>query len=205
MANVYNDNVAQVDVLQRWDGQEVENTLYFFSTVPITPLSLDDLAINMRDRWQTEMLPLQSSQVAFFAVSVTHLTPVPAMFAISPALTPNIGGDSNPASPNNVTLAISFQTGLSGRSYRGRNYWIGLTEPNVFNSTVASGLRASIVAAYATMIGVDSVATNWTWCIYSRYVNNVPRETGLAQDVTSVAILDDVVDSQRRRLPGRGR
>lgn len=205
MPDVYNDNVAKADVIHSWDGQLVENTLYFFSTVPITQANIQALADGLRSYWQTVMLPLMSSQVGFLVVETTHMTPVPALTGASAATVPNAGGDSNPASPNSTTLAVSFRTGVSGRSYRGRNYWIGLTEPNVVNSTVSTTLAAAVAAAYAGMIGLNSVADDWRWGVYSRRLNNADRETGMFNDVTSVVIVDHVVDSQRRRLPGRGR
>lgn len=205
MASVYNDNVAQADVVHIWDGQTVENVLYFFYTNPINEAGLLNLATGLRDYWQTNMLPLMSSLVAFQYVEVTHLTPSPAYTATVPANSPNVGGDSNPASPNNVSITVSFRTGVTGRSYRGRNYWLGLTEPNVINSSVNPAHAALIVDAYAGMTGPDTIATDWRWGVYSRYVNGVPRETGQFTDITTVLITDYVVDSQRRRLPGRGR
>lgn len=204
MPDVYNPNVAKVDVIHMWDGQRVENTLYFYATTEPVYADLLSLATAVRDYWQANMLPLMSSQVAFMEVEVTKMEPVPAEYANVAALSPNIGADNNPALPNSVTLAVSFRTGLTGRSYRGRNYWLGLTEPNVTNNEVSPGLAVNIVAAYSGMSGAASIAPGWTWSVYSRIVNGVPRETGLSQDVTSVSIVDYTIDSQRRRLPGRG-
>jgi len=205
MPPVLNPNVAQVDMLHSWDNQTVENSLYFFSTIAPDNSDLQELSDNLLLHWQTTMLPLMSSQVALIAVEATLLIPVPALVAVSPATLPNLGGDSNPATPNSTTIAISFRTGLSGRSYRGRNYWLGLTEPNVVNNSVSSTLLQDVADAYAGMIGANTIASNWTWGVYSRRVDNTNRETGLFTDITGVIITDDIVDSQRRRLPGRGR
>lgn len=205
MPFVGNDNVAQVNVSMLWDSQGVENTLYFFSTTPITEARLYSLAAGVGLLWQTNMMPLMSSQVILNEVNAIQLVPVPAPTAAWSPSTLIVGGDNGAAMPNNVTTTITFRTGLSGRSYRGRNYWIGITEPNVVNNTVNNGLILNILAAYALMIGPGEVDSDWTWSVYSRYVNNAPRETGLSQDVTSVGSFDNTVDSQRRRLPGRGR
>lgn len=205
MATVYNPNVARVDLLHLWDSQEVENTLYFFSTTEPNQAALQDLADGVRLYWQTNMLPLMSSEVAFLLAEVTKLEPVPAEFASAPAALPNIGGNGGAALPNSVSIAVSFRTGLTGRSYRGRNYWLGLTETTVQDNEITSAHAAAIVAAYAGMMGSNVVTDFWTWGVYSQRTNNAPRETGLFQDITSVAIVDYTIDSQRRRLPGRGR
>jgi len=205
MSFVGNENVAEATVVHVQDNQLLVNTLYFFSTVPITEANLYALASGLGDIWENTFMPLKSSTVFLSEVNVIQLVPVPAPTAAWSPLTVVQGGDTNAASPNNVSLAISFRTGLSGRSYRGRNYWIGFTEPNVTNNQIDGTLVNSILAAYTLLIGVDAVASDWTWSVYSRYVNGVERETGTSTDVTSVGTTDSIVDSQRRRLPGRGR
>lgn len=205
MPFVGNENVAQCNVVHLQDNQVLENTLYFFSTTPITEARLYELASALGTIWVDVFMPLKCSQVRLNEVNAMQLVPVPAPTAAWSPASPVVGGDSNAASPNSVTLAISLRTGLSGRSYRGRNYWIGLTEPTVTNNLVDSGLIGDILAAYSLLIGPDAVAESWTWSVYSRYVNNTPRETGTSIDVSSVGTTDNVVDSQRRRLPGRGR
>jgi hypothetical protein len=205
MPFVGNDNVAEVNVVHYWDGQKVENLLYFFATVVPGDQDLLDLATGVGTYWQTNMLPIMSNQVSMFLVEAVHLTPPPAFtgtWAPSGTIT---GGDSNAALPNNVTLSVSFRTGLTGRSYRGRNYWLGLTEPEVTNNVVSPSRTAAITAAYAGMMGNDAVVGGWHWGVYSRRHLNADRETGLFTAVTSIVIVDAQVDSQRRRLPGRGR
>lgn len=205
MAFVGNDNVAEATVVHVQDSQLLVNTLYFFSTIPITEARLLELATGLGASWTALFMPLKASAVYLSEINVIQLVPVPAPTAAWSPPTVVQGGNSNPASPNNVSLAVSFRTGLSGRSYRGRNYWLGFTEPDVTNNQIDSALILDILAAYTSLIGANSVADDWTWCVYSRYVNGVERETGMAQDVTSVGTTDGIVDSQRRRLPGRGR
>jgi len=205
MADVWNPNVARVDLIHQWDDQKVENTLYFFSTVEPGEIDLQDLADGIRTYWQTNMMPLMSAQVSLFAVEVTKMEPTPAQTALAVPTIPNNGSLTAPALPNSVSLAVSFRTGLTGRSYRGRNFWLGLTEDDVVNNVVDGDLRTDIVAAYGGMIGDGAVVLGWTWVVYSRFVDGVPRETGMSTDVTAVVIIDGVVAAQRRRLPGRGR
>jgi hypothetical protein len=107
--------------------------------------------------------------------------------------------------PNNVALCVSFRTEGRGRSARGRNYISGHAETslsgNTFNATVSNGIRD----AYEELLDATTYTGSWTWVVLSRFEDGVARAAGLVQPVTAVVLTDTTVDSQRRRLPGRGR
>jgi hypothetical protein len=73
---------------------------------------------------------------------------------------------------------------------------------NTFDATKADNL----VQAY-----IDGILTNaditasWEMVVVSTVENKAPRASALVQPVTSVLYTDLTVDSQRRRLTGRGR
>jgi hypothetical protein len=70
---------------------------------------------------------------------------------------------------------------------------------NEVNGTFLAGL----IASYADLLGHVNIGAN-TLCVVSRFHNNSARVSGVATDILSVSA-DPVIDSQRRRLPGRGR
>jgi hypothetical protein len=105
--------------------------------------------------------------------------------------------------PNNVTWAIKFNTANRGRSGRGRNYIIGLTKPKVAANLLNPITAGQFVDGYLDLL-TDLAASDWEWVVYSRFEDKVERTTGLAQPVVSVSFADLILDSQRRRLPGRG-
>lgn len=112
--------------------------------------------------------------------------------------------------PGNVTMSVSFRTALRGRSFRGRNYVAGLTEDQVAGNIFISTLSASWKAAYEA-IAAAIASTGWTWVVVSRFSGvdavtkePIPRAAGVTTPVLSVIVVDDFVDSQRRRLAGRG-
>jgi hypothetical protein len=105
--------------------------------------------------------------------------------------------------PNNCSLAVSFKTGLGGRTNRGRIFWPSFLESEVTDQRVLSGKQASILALMGGFIGNNTIATGWVWSVISRK-ELVPAGPGRAVPVTSVVLNDDVIDSMRRRLPGRG-
>jgi hypothetical protein len=120
-------------------------------------------------------------------------------------------GDLNDAPlPNNVTLTVSFRTANRGRSFRGRNYVVGLGETQVAGNTVAPSVITAFDGIYSQLLA-SPVAAIATWVVVSRFSGvdpvtkePIPRVTGIATPITSVTVVDNVVDSQRRRLPKRG-
>lgn len=105
--------------------------------------------------------------------------------------------------PNNVTLCIKWTTENRGRSFRGRTYHVGLTESQVTDNEVVAVAMGQFTTAYGALL-TDLATAGWPLVIASRYANNQPRITGVATLVTGFSI-DPFIDSQRRRLPGRGR
>lgn len=115
------------------------------------------------------------------------------------------GKDATGHTPNNVTFAIKHSTGFRGRSRRGRTYWLaiprGVLQPNsnFLNDTYVANVVASMGRLLAAMhtLGADMV-------VVSKRHDNAWRTAALVTPVTNFTA-DDAVDSQRRRLAGRGK
>jgi hypothetical protein len=109
------------------------------------------------------------------------------------------------------TFVVSFRTDLRGRSFRGRNYVIGLTEDMVDGNSLEAGVSEPWRLAYAHL-GTLVADIDWTWVVVSRFSGvsgsppePTPRVAGVTTPITSVVVVDQFIDSQRRRLSGRGR
>jgi hypothetical protein len=114
-----------------------------------------------------------------------------------------LGGDQS--SPANVTACISFRTGLSGRSYRGRNYIAGIQEEDTSGSRFAAALLTGLQSAYEALGDVlTGLANPAQHVVLSRYALGSLRPEAIPTAVLSYLFVDDAVDSQRRRLIGRG-
>lgn len=189
--------------------QRVENTLYFLAESAWSAADLTTLGENMIAWWTAEMAPNFSEDLALHEVYLTSL-----QSSTSPAVTvvpeENILGEvGEPADANNVSLCVSFRTNIRGRSFRGRNYCVGLPKASVVSSRVSPGLVANIVAAY-DVLRTATPAPASLWVAVSRFSgvdvdgDPIPRVTGLHTEISAVLAVDNVVDSQRRRLPTRG-
>lgn len=202
MAFIPVPDVAMVELVFRQDGQVCENTLYFQGAASWDATNLTTLAEEVRDWWIAGPRLDTSDTVGLTSVKATSLASQSAPGVEVTDLLPADGTEVSPPLPNNVTQAVTFVTALRGRSYRGRNYRVGLTEAMVVANQVDVGYTTSWVGFYQTL-DTDVTVNSAQHVVVSRYENNVPRATGVATPVVSYKA-DRVIDSQRRRLPGRG-
>jgi hypothetical protein len=167
---------------------------------------VDTLATELRSFWEDELAGHVVQDLELNEIYITDLTSNTAptyTYPISPASTGDLAGAPL---PSNCTFCVSFRTDGRGRSSRGRNYVAGLAESNV-NGNVLDPVDADgIVAAYTNGILANVTLDGYfTWVVLSQYENKQPRTNALAQPVLSVLYTDRIIDSQRRRLTGRGK
>lgn len=196
-------NTARCELRYTQNGQQVANIFHVEKEGPLTVLDLQDIGTALVE-WWGEHLDLVSTAVTLREIDIRDLTTASGIGILWNDGLPLIGGVASPPLPNNVTLAIKWGTGLSGRSFRGRTYHVGLCESQVTQSELESAVIAPLLASYnalPTMI----TGSGYTLVVVSRYANNAPRPAGVTTPILNAAYADTVIDSQRRRLPGRGR
>lgn len=203
MATPIWENVAKVAVMTRSDTQNWVNTLWFEHEGSITPEDLNDLAEAIWDWYETEIIGLVSDAVELYSVSARDYT-VPNGNIRYETRTAVAGGRSSGLLPSNVTMTVKFESGIASRAGRGRNYVVGLTEDMVSGDDVVSPYATDYVDAYGELIAYVG-PLGWSHVIASAAQCN--EEPGICQgDVYPVLNYgtDGIVDSQRRRLKGRG-
>lgn len=207
MAFIPSPGVVQAEIRGTIGESNVENVLYFQTTAPpVTLAAMDNLGQNLDQFWYNRMQSLLPTGYAFREIYLTDQTS-----ATGPAVTVANGvwNGTRPTTqgmmPNNATITISFRTAGRGRSQRGRNYVCGLSRNDVTANTVNQTLLTAIEDAYSELLvgGAFAVAP-WLWVVLSRRTNNADRPQGLATTIQRVVVVDAIIDSQRRRLPGRG-
>src|SRR5437867_4645829 len=203
-------NTALVEVRVIVNGQKCESTLWMEHATAIDATALGAIGIAVRDWYIAGPMTIQTSALQLIEVVSTDMTTATGLQDVSVPSSPTFGGSTANAVPNNVTMSISFRTGTRGRSFRGRNYVLGMTEDQIAGNQVVAGLSALWVGHYEDLIGVAADA-GWTWVVASRFSGvdpttgePIPRSTGITTPVTTVLAVDDNIDSARRRLTGRG-
>lgn len=186
----------QVEVRGSLFGQLVENVWHVQGPDPFDATVAADVASTFQADYVGIMGAL-SQDYSISQIFVHNLAGTASgefTLTISP---PQTGGSTNPALPGNVAFCISLRTALAGRSTRGRKYFAGISEVSVTGNVLDQGDIDAILAGVATLR--DDLETNLTpMSIFS------PTNLTLVP-VVSVVSVDNIVDSQRRRLTGRGR
>lgn len=195
------------------DGQDIENTLWFGSELGVVS-SADVSALGgSLSGWITTnfMNNIPAAVVAnFMSVRAMDVVNGPGQDFF---LGSTPGAIADDPLPNEVTLAVSFRTGNTGRGSRGRNYIPALGRSNVTGNIVDGALMDNILTSY-NGLNTEISGTGFVHIVAHRFSGftivagkkvPTPLSVGVAQPVLSYIFADNVVDAQRRRGPGRGR
>lgn len=198
------ENTALVELVYSLpQGQIGENTFHVQNTEAFTANSLGVLAAAFASWYTGHWNARVSGTTSLTKVRCTDLTSQYAPGVEYTTGLPVNGNLTGNGLPNNVSVSIKFNTGLRGRSYRGRIYALGLTDNAVNGNTVQSAWASGAITALETLVS-EHIPVGMNLVVVSKYHNKTPRSAGVTTIVTSFSI-DMTPDSQRRRLPGRGR
>lgn len=159
------------------------------------------LALAGYNWWSADGRDLLSNEVTLRQARATDMTSQGAPVAIE--VSGDAGTVAQPSLPLGSALVTSLRTALRGRSYRGRQYWSGIPitaqdDPTNVTSTFATALGTAIgqLLSDIAALGFDAV-------IASKQHNGAVTNPAATNEITDV-IVDTKLDSQRRRLEGRG-
>lgn len=197
-------NTAQVNMVCLWDDQRVENVFHVEQATPFDQVSLAVMGALFRDWWDTNLKPIVPSNISLILIALRALdsesAPAIDFTTNLPLAGTATGGNTL---PNNVTVAIKWTTELRGRSFRGRTFHIGLREDVVVGSRVDASFVPTLIAKYQALLD-DLEGLNAELVVASRISNGNYRTQGVTTAVKGLFV-DPIIDSQRRRLPSRGR
>lgn len=179
------------------DTRELQHVFHVQAASTVTLADLIAAANACRDWWANTYRTQATSQVCLYSVVATDMS-VQGGMQYTANISPAVCGASAAAPTSaNVTGTISWRTGRTGRRYRGRTYAVGFTEPSVNDTDTMIGQLVSDLA---------SAAADWILRILAANLNPVVASFtyATAEPILS-AVIENVVDSMRRRLPKRGR
>lgn len=202
-------HVAKLTVLwtNTYEGNKCESVFYLRDTTDemfIAPTATCDLV------WTAVVdciVPNISAAVVFNGVGFEDVRTFPfGGVEVPETATPGTSSVGGAQLPSSVSLAIKKSTATLGRSGRGRWFWpVGQASNLVEGNTVASASAAAWVGGLeAFQAQIESTIAPAEMGINSYYSGKVLRSTALFSRITGWGVTDLNVDSQRRRLPGRG-
>lgn len=205
MAFIAAPNVVKVELRYVCLDQQVENVIHFrkVDASEITLADMDQIGQAVVEWHETSVQPGQHPGCWLMSLHMSDLTTDSGIVVDYTAGLPHQGEYATGAAlPNNVTVAVKLATPYRGRSYQGRQYVIGMSEELINGNTIVPTTYTSYTNAYSALIGI--LLPDWALVVVSYQVNKTPRTVAHSTAVTSVKV-NQTIDSQRRRLPERGK
>jgi hypothetical protein len=199
-------NTCQVELRYSLFGEAIENVLYFTRFLGVNQAQNQNIAEWVADWWEDQLRTIQRDDLTLREVYSRCLTSEDSHQYTDTRYTGYAGEytSGNPL-PGSVSFAVSFRTGFAGRSNRGRNFACALSTVQTDANQVTSTYRDAIVGIYEQFLQPSPwISSSWAWVVVSRWNNHEQREFGIATPVVTVLAVNDDLDSQRKRLAGRG-
>lgn len=202
MAFIPASQIVRTTVEYLLDGQILANVFHVDANEAVDA-AVTNAILDVFETWlETELMPIVSEDLEATGLVGRDLTTITGGLVERPFTTPVAGENLSPALPGNVALCVTLLTDLAGRSYRGRSYMPGLSEAQVTGSTLETGWSAAFGTAYIELVDALSLA-GYELVVTSFQAGLAPRVAAVSTPIVAVGV-NSTVDSQRRRLPGRG-
>lgn len=203
MAFIPAPNCTRTDIQFDFEGQQLHNVIWVQWPAPATQTQRENLNTAIRDWWSAS-----GKGGSTAAMTLRQITTVnqdadndpSSTLIVSPAIAGTAGSSGL---PGNVALCATLRTANRGRSYRGRFYWGGLDSSKLLTADTFTTTHVANVVTFLNALRDAITALSAVWVIVSKFHLKLPRTTAVATPINAIAV-DQVADSQRRRLPGRG-
>lgn len=202
-------NVVQAELRFTYDLQKCENVLDFLMDDAPTPEVMLELGDILATWWKETASARVVSGVQLREVYLTDQSSATGPAVTSTEGLPWPGAINLEGAPSNVAACISFRTAARGRSFRGRNYLLGISNEDINTNTLTPTYLDAWVGYYEAM-ATAALGVGATHVVVSRFSGieivdgkrkPIPREAGIATPVITYTFSDSTVDSQRARLP----
>lgn len=196
-------DTVEIDVIYTQHGETLQNVFYAELPGGYNLAGLAALALAVDAQVQGSWKSQQAIEAVYSRVEVRGLALENDLLATNNT-NAGPGVIAGGALPNNVTLAIKKESGLTGRSARGRTYWIGAAQ-----SVLNTGDENQFQAVYVGLVvaAVDDIRSTigsiglWEPVLVSRFTGGLPRASGLTFPWVATSSVNNTVDTQRGRLP----
>jgi hypothetical protein len=201
-------NTALVEMVYTYSGQTIENTFHVQKSTPFTAGDLSVLA-NTFDSWDStgalKWSTLRAQNCVLQQIKTKALDTIssPVFIFVLPVARPGLTA-GNPL-PGNLTFCLTLQTGLAGRSQRGRIYFPGLSPGQINgagsqNTMVASVANNMVLLLNNLISAIAALSASHKLVVTSFRSGNAWRAVAQNTVITNAAYANLVVDTQRRRL-----
>jgi hypothetical protein len=198
------EGVITAQMIYERDGQRLENVLNFDVPDSTMEATGQELGENLVTWFDTFVKPLLATNISLVRIDLNDASDEHG-FAITYTdglpIQGTLSGSAD--APNNVTVAVKQTTAGRGRAYRGRSFFPALVSAQYAQNTLTEAAANAIQAAWEELISLPMTAGSAKLSVISKWIGGVARVVALVSNVVAIFV-DRTLDSQRRRLPGRG-
>ena len=181
------------------DGVVAINRLYCGVADPVTEEQLEEITEAAYDVWVAQVCPYMSNHWQMTGMVARALNEAEGLQHIDTNSYPVAGGVNDSISPpSQVSYTVTLNTGLVGRSARGRIYGVGLSPTMQNGVRLIDGARNDLQSGW-NLVRSAMVAAGHALNVVSFEEGGVPRAAGRPLPVLSVNVRFPLA-TQRRRL-----
>ena len=202
MAFIPVPNIAEVFVEHSLNGKPGVGWVVHYETTGASwnAADLTELCALLAAWWNIEMKSTVTAQVILQRIRARDLTTANSPIVEYTTGMPIIGTGTGSSEPGNVSFSLKKNTGIAGRSYRGRIYMMGMSDTNVTGNLLNATVANLWVAAWTEALLLVGSVQSYGMVVASRYANNAPRVSGISTPVISISYADLRIDTRRDRL-----
>lgn len=176
---------------------ERQNVLHYKKiTGDPTDADLTAICIKLKDWWDAVGKASAANTYALNSVVATDISTTGGHQNVLDVSPPIAGTRTSESTPGNVAVVGSLRTIRTGRRYRGRMYLGGISEDSVDAFSTLQGFYQLIAANAVANLVFGYVPTGFQLAVASKVV--------AAAEPVIRSVVENITDSQRRRLPKRG-
>lgn len=195
-------DTVEISLIFTQNGVAVQNVFYAEREGGYELADLTALADAIDAQWQGTWRDQQPDEVDYLRTEVRGLAEEHDLLAVNDD-SANSGTHVGDAMPNNVTFSVKKISGLTGRSARGRTYWIGVprteltaADENVIEAAYVAEMITSVDSIRSAIGGVGT----WNPVLVSRFTGGAARSVGITFPWIGTVSVNNRVDTQRGRL-----
>lgn len=155
------------------------------------------MAVVIANSWTTNIAPWVNNGFTLAGIRVTDLTTLTGPSVLQSVS--SAGTNTNEALPGGCTFAVKLSTGLRGRSYRGRVFFIGLCDVRSAEDTLTPAYVTAIQNGWNAILASINGVTNCEMVVTSYCNSGNWRNPAVSTPVTVANSVDPFIDYQRRR------
>jgi len=200
---------AELRLVASFNGVTAESVMHCRISATPDSTEMTDV-LNVYHDWVTGVYASSSSQDLLLETAIVTDLNVEGGLQATSDLSGLNGLVGSAVKTNQDCFCVKLLTGHAGRSFRGRQYVIAVPFTDYLDQNHLTSTAVSKWVDCYNALREDLNTASHPLGVLSRYSKDVvptpphKRTNGLLTDVTSIAATDNIIDSQNRRLPGRG-